>query len=121
MTSNRHDPCARARHATNVAWGAALAMVSALAGVGAAAPSDYRGAKAAAPTPASATTALATDPRPDATVALNFQDIDIPVLAKFVSEVTGRNFIIDDRVRGKVTIISPTRLTPDEADRKSVV
>jgi type II secretory pathway component GspD/PulD (secretin) len=41
--------------------------------------------------------------------------VDIPVLAKFVSEVTGRNFIVDDRVRGKVTVISPTRLTPDEA------
>jgi general secretion pathway protein D len=51
----------------------------------------------------------------DATVALNFQDVELPVLAKFVSEVTGRNFILDDRVRGKVTIISPTRITPDEA------
>ena len=51
----------------------------------------------------------------DATIALNFQDVDLPVLAKFVSEVTGRNFIVDDRVRGKVTIISPTRITPDEA------
>ena len=52
---------------------------------------------------------------PDATVALNFQDVEIPVLAKFVSEVTGRNFIVDERVRGTVTIISPTRITPDEA------
>jgi general secretion pathway protein D len=51
----------------------------------------------------------------DATIALNFQDVELPVLAKFVSEVTGRNFIVDDRVRGKVTIISPTRITPDEA------
>jgi general secretion pathway protein D len=51
----------------------------------------------------------------DATVALNFQDVELPVLAKFVSEVTGRNFIVDDRVRGKVTIISPTRITPEEA------
>ena len=51
----------------------------------------------------------------DATIALNFQDVELPVLAKFVSEVTGRNFILDDRVRGKVTIISPTRITPDEA------
>jgi general secretion pathway protein D len=51
----------------------------------------------------------------DATVALNFQDVELPVLAKFVSEVTGRNFIVDDRVRGKVTIISPTRITADEA------
>jgi len=51
----------------------------------------------------------------EATVALNFQDVELPVLARFVSEVTGRNFIVDDRVRGKVTIISPTRITPDEA------
>src|SRR2546422_8831375 len=51
----------------------------------------------------------------EATVALNFQDVELPVLAKFVSEVTGRNFIVDDRVRGKVTVISPTRITPEEA------
>ncbi|MCW5893630.1 MAG: type II secretion system secretin GspD [bacterium] len=51
----------------------------------------------------------------EATVALNFQDVELPVLARFVSEVTGRNFIVDDRVRGKVTIISPTRITPEEA------
>lgn len=59
-----------------------------------------------------AVTAHAAD---DATVALNFQDVELPVLARFVSEVTGRNFIVDDRVRGKVTIISPTRITPEEA------
>jgi len=51
----------------------------------------------------------------DANVALNFQDVELPVLAKFVSEVTGKNFIVDDRVRGKVTVISPTRITPEEA------
>jgi general secretion pathway protein D len=51
----------------------------------------------------------------DATIAFNLQDVELPVLAKFVSEVTGRNFIVDDRVRGKVTVISPTRITPDEA------
>src|SRR5262245_17619240 len=61
--------------------------------------------------------ALAVSSRaaPEATVALNFQDVDLPVLARFISEVTGRNFILDDRVRGAVTIISPTRITPDEA------
>ncbi len=31
----------------------------------------------------------------DATVALNFQDVELPVLARFVSEVTGRNLIVD--------------------------
>ncbi len=50
----------------------------------------------------------------DATIAVNFQDVEIPVLARFVSEVTGRNFIVDDRVRGKVSIISPTRIAPEE-------
>jgi len=51
----------------------------------------------------------------EATVAVNFQDVELAVLARFVSEVTGHNFIVDERVRGKVTIISPTRITPDEA------
>jgi general secretion pathway protein D len=48
-------------------------------------------------------------------VALNFQDVDIPVLARFISELTNRNFIIDEKVRGKVTVISPIKVTPEEA------
>lgn len=48
-------------------------------------------------------------------VAMNFQDVDIPVLARFVSELTNRNFIVDEKVRGKVTVISPTKVTPTEA------
>src|SRR5262249_52052509 len=58
--------------------------------------------------------AVASRAADEATIALNFQDVELPVLAKFVSEVTGRNFIVDDRVRGRVTIISPTRIAPDE-------
>ncbi|HVA78442.1 MAG TPA: type II secretion system secretin GspD [Candidatus Binataceae bacterium] len=46
---------------------------------------------------------------------MNFQNVDIPVLAKFISEITGKNFIIDESVRGKVTIISPSKVTPDQA------
>jgi general secretion pathway protein D len=48
-------------------------------------------------------------------ITMNFQNVDIPVLAKFISEITGRNFIIDESVRGKVSIISPTKVTPAEA------
>ncbi|MEW6298401.1 MAG: type II secretion system secretin GspD [Thermodesulfobacteriota bacterium] len=51
----------------------------------------------------------------DNVVAMNFQDVDIPVLARFISEITGKNFIIDEKVRGKVTIISPTKVHADEA------
>src|SRR5262249_37777672 len=48
-------------------------------------------------------------------VALNFQDVDIQVLARFVSELTKKIFIVEEKVRGKVTVISPTKVTPDEA------
>jgi general secretion pathway protein D len=48
-------------------------------------------------------------------ITMNFQNVDIPVLAKFISEITGKNFIIDESVRGKVTIISPTKVTPEQA------
>ena len=32
------------------------------------------------------------------------------MLVKFVSELTGKNFIIDDKVKGKVTVISPKKI-----------
>lgn len=58
----------------------------------------------------------ATDPEAAyGTVTMDFQDVEIAVLAKFISEVTGRNFIVDDRVSGTVTIIAPEKITPDEA------
>ena len=46
---------------------------------------------------------------------MDFQDVDLGVLVKFISEITGRNFIVDDRVKGKVTIISPGKISVDEA------
>ena len=48
-------------------------------------------------------------------ITMNFQDVDIPVLAKFISEITGKNFVVDESVRGKVSIISPTKVTPGQA------
>ena len=33
-------------------------------------------------------------------ITMNFQNVDISVLAKFISEITGKNFIIDESVRG---------------------
>ena len=39
-------------------------------------------------------------------VTLNLKDADINTLITTVSEVTGKNFIVDTRVKGKVTVIS---------------
>ena len=51
----------------------------------------------------------------DSHVSLNFTNVDISALVKLMSELTQRNFILDDRVTGKVTIMTPTRISPDEA------
>ncbi len=41
-----------------------------------------------------------------AEVTLNLKDAEISTLIATVSEVTGKNFIVDPRVRGKVTVVS---------------
>ncbi|HEX8960878.1 MAG TPA: secretin N-terminal domain-containing protein, partial [Geobacteraceae bacterium] len=48
-------------------------------------------------------------------VVLNFSDVDISTMVKFISDLTGRNFVLDDRVKGKISVYSPSKLTPDEA------
>jgi general secretion pathway protein D len=48
-------------------------------------------------------------------VTLNFTNIDISALIKVMSELTRRNFILDDKVAGKITIMTPTKMSPDEA------
>lgn len=48
-------------------------------------------------------------------VYLNVHDADIKDVIKQISKATGRNFIIDDKIRGKVTIISERPMTREEA------
>jgi len=48
-------------------------------------------------------------------VVMNFSDVDISTMVKFISELTGKNFVLDDRVKGKISIFSPSKLTIDEA------
>jgi len=56
-----------------------------------------------------------TPPTGDQRITMNFQNVDIPVLVKFISQITHRNFILDESVRGRVSVISPTPVTPDQA------
>jgi general secretion pathway protein D len=77
-----------------------------------------------------ATDSFARDPNPDAAqpsgarttandmqrfVSIDFNNVDIAVFIKFISELTGRNFVVDQRVKGQVTIISPSRISVEEA------
>ncbi len=47
-------------------------------------------------------------------ITLNFQEADINALISTVSQITGRNFIVDPRVKGRVTLISGTPLNTDQ-------
>jgi len=50
-------------------------------------------------------------------VTIDFDDVDIGLFIKFISELTGKNFVVDKGVKGKVTIISPTKISINEAYR----
>jgi general secretion pathway protein D len=72
-----------------------------------AAPNQRPGA-ATAPNVAPAPAGAQTPPpalRPGETL-LNFQGADIQAVVKTISQITGRNFLVDPRVKGQVTIIS---------------
>jgi len=59
----------------------------------------------AAPAPTERTDAVTRTGSPDL-VTLNFVNADIEGVVKAVSEITGRNFVIDPRVKGTVNIVS---------------
>ena len=48
-------------------------------------------------------------------VILNFSDVDISTMVKFISDLTGKNFVMDERVKGKISVYSPTKLSPEDA------
>lgn len=50
-------------------------------------------------------------------IIIDFDSVDIHLFIKFISELTGKNFVVDKTVQGNVTIISPTRISVDEAYR----
>ncbi|EAR09497.1 type II secretion system secretin GspD [Reinekea blandensis] len=50
----------------------------------------------------------------DQTYTLNMQEADITEVIDLVAKVTGRTFIIDPRVRGKVTVISDKEMTKSQ-------
>ena len=54
---------------------------------------------------------------PDDLVRMDFQNVEIPTLVKFISEITGRNFVLDEKIKGRLSLIAPSEITVDEAYR----
>ena len=46
-------------------------------------------------------------------VRINFRDADIRSVIESVAEITGKSFVLDPRVKGKVTIIAPEAIDAD--------
>ena len=56
--------------------------------------------------------AQSSRPQEGATITPNYKDADLSQIIQAVSEVTGKNFIIDPRVNAKVTMLSSTPMSP---------
>ena len=54
------------------------------------------------------------EPDSDGPVTLNLNDADISTFITVIGKVTGKSFIIDPRVKGRVTVISQHAMTQDE-------
>lgn len=48
-------------------------------------------------------------------ILLNFKDVDLHQIIDLMSDLTGTNFLVDPKVRGKVTIVAPRPVSLDEA------
>lgn len=48
-------------------------------------------------------------------VTIDFNDVDINLFIKYISELTGTNFLVDRAVKGNITIISPSRISEEDA------
>ena len=48
-------------------------------------------------------------------ILLNFKDVDLRQIIDLMSDLTNQNFLVDEKVRGKVTIISPRPVSSAEA------
>ena len=48
-------------------------------------------------------------------VTMDFDGMEIGMLVKFIADITKKNFIIDNNVTGKVSVVSPRKMTIDEA------
>jgi general secretion pathway protein D len=48
-------------------------------------------------------------------VTVDFNDVDLPVFVRFMSELTGKQFVLDEKAAGKITVFSPTKVTVEQA------
>ncbi len=48
-------------------------------------------------------------------ITIDFDNVDIQLFIKYISELSGKNFVVDKAVQGNVTIVSPTKISEEQA------
>ena len=56
-------------------------------------------------------------PAPEQKVSMNFRNVDISILVRFMSDLLDRDIVMDERVKGKLTILSPRPVSVSDAFR----
>lgn len=74
---------------------------------------SQRPGKISAPEPEEAEEEIITED--DGSFSINFEDVELEDIIKNFSQITGRNFILDQVPKGKITIISPVKMPKDQA------
>lgn len=105
--SNQRGPAAAPHHRRQRWFAAGLTGAILLAGALASAQPGVQ--------PPAGSGADRTTLTPEGLVNLDFQDVEIATVIDTIARLTERNFVYDDRVRGRVTIISPTPIPVEQA------
>ncbi len=53
----------------------------------------------------------------DDLVTMDFQSVELDQLVRFIAEMSGRNFVLNEKVKGNVTVVTPSPITKDDAFR----
>ena len=72
-------------------------------------------ALAADSVPGTAAPAQLGTPAGNERVVLNFVDAELPLVVRALAQFTGRNFLVDPRVKGQVTLVSDAPVSPNTA------
>ena len=48
-------------------------------------------------------------------INISYNQVDLSLVARTVGELTGRTFVLDEKVTGKISLVTPPRTTRDVA------
>ncbi|MBF0604355.1 MAG: type II secretion system secretin GspD [Nitrospirae bacterium] len=50
-------------------------------------------------------------------ITMDFQEVELKQVIRFIAEMTGRNFVVDEQVKGRATIVTPSPVSLGEAEK----